>query len=95
MLRSLIAATVSLILPLDAAKPPNIVFVLFDDMGYGEPKCYREDTKLKTPNIDRLAAEGMRFTDAHSAASVCTPTRYGLLTGRYPWRIGQYGVLET
>ncbi|MGL5020087.1 MAG: sulfatase-like hydrolase/transferase, partial [Luteolibacter sp.] len=46
---------------------PNIVFVLFDDMGYGEPKCYREDTKLKTPNIDRLAAEGMRFTDAHSA----------------------------
>ncbi len=95
MLRSLIAATVSLILPLDAAKQPNIVFVLFDDMGYGEPKCYREDTKLKTPNIDRLAAEGMRFTDAHSAASVCTPTRYGLLTGRYPWRIGQYGVLET
>ncbi len=63
MLRSLIAATVSLILPLDAAKPPNIVFFLFDDMGYGEPKCYREDTKLKTPNIDRLAAEGMRFTD--------------------------------
>ncbi len=74
---------------------PNIVFVLFDDMGYGQPKCYREGTAFKTPNIDRLAREGMRFTDAHSAASVCTPTRYGVLTGRYPSRIGQYGVLTT
>ena len=74
---------------------PNIVYVLFDDMGYGEPTCYRADSKLKTPNIDRLAAAGMRFTDAHSASAVCTPTRYGLLTGRYPSRIGQYGVLQT
>jgi len=74
---------------------PNIVFVLFDDMGYGQPKCYREGTDFKTPNLDRLAREGMRFTDAHSAASVCTPTRYGVLTGRYPSRIGQYGVLTT
>jgi arylsulfatase A len=78
-----------------AAEKPNIIFVLFDDMGYGQPQCYRAETKLKTPNIDRLAAEGMRFTDAHSAASVCTPTRYGLLTGRYPSRIGQYDVLTT
>jgi len=78
-----------------AAEKPNIVFVLFDDLGYGQPKCYREDTTLKTPNIDRLAAEGMRFTDAHSASSVCTPTRYGVLTGRYPSRIGQFGVLTT
>jgi arylsulfatase A len=78
-----------------AAGPPNIVFVLFDDMGYGEPGCYRPDTKLKTPNLDHLAAAGMRFTDAHSASAVCTPTRYGLLTGRYPSRIGQYGVLTT
>jgi len=74
---------------------PNIIFVLFDDLGYGQPKCYREGTEFKTPNIDRLAKEGMRFTDAHSAASVCTPTRYGVLTGRYPSRIGQYGVLTT
>ncbi len=74
---------------------PNIVFVLFDDMGYGQPKCYREETKLTTPNLDRLAVEGMRFTDAHAAASVCTPTRYGVLTGRYPSRIGQYGVLTS
>ncbi len=80
----------------DAPKqPPNIVFVLFDDMGYGQPGCYREDSEFKTPNLDRLAADGMRFTDAHTAASVCTPTRYGLLTGRYPSRIGQFGVLTT
>ncbi len=89
------AAALSLLVPLHAADKPNIVFILFDDLGYGQPKCYREDTQLKTPNIDRLAAEGMRFTDAHSAASVCTPTRYGLLTGRYPSRIGQFGVLTT
>lgn len=78
-----------------SAKPPNIIYVLFDDMGYGEPGCYRKDSKLKTPNMDRLAAQGMRFTDAHSASSVCTPTRYGLLTGRYPSRIGQFGVLTS
>jgi arylsulfatase A-like enzyme len=82
-------------LPLAAAERPNIIFVLFDDMGYGQPKSYREGAEFKTPNVDRFAPEGMRFTDAHSAASVCTPTRYGVLTGRYPWRIGQYGVLAT
>jgi arylsulfatase A len=76
-------------------KNPNILFVLFDDMGYGQPTCYRNQSKLKTPNFDRLAGEGMRFTDAHTASSVCTPTRYGVLTGRYPSRIGQYGVLTT
>jgi len=77
------------------AEKPNIIFVLFDDMGYGQPKCYRDATEFKTPNMDLLAKEGMRFTDAHSAASVCTPTRYGVITGRYPSRIGQYGVLTT
>ena len=77
------------------AAKPNIIFVLFDDMGYGQPKCYRDGSEFQTPNIDRLAKEGMRFTDAHSPSSVCTPTRYGLLTGRYPSRIGQYGVLTT
>ena len=74
---------------------PNIVFILFDDMGYGEPPCYRVKSEFKTPNLDQLARDGMRFTDAHAAASVCTPTRYGILTGRYPARIGQYGVLTT
>ncbi|MEO6741930.1 MAG: arylsulfatase [Chthoniobacteraceae bacterium] len=74
---------------------PNIIFILFDDMGYGQPPCYRADSEFKTPNLARLAHEGMRFSDAHTAASVCTPTRYGILTGRYPSRIGQYGVLTT
>lgn len=79
----------------DAASPPNIVFVLFDDLGYGQPQSYNADSALRTPNLDRLASQGMRFTDAHSASAVCTPTRYGVLTGRYPWRIGQFGVLTT
>lgn len=74
---------------------PNIVFILFDDLGYGESPAFRADCEFKTPNIDRLAREGMRFTDAHSASAVCTPTRYGVLTGRYPLRIGQDGVLTT
>ncbi|MCB1090867.1 MAG: arylsulfatase [Verrucomicrobiae bacterium] len=78
-----------------AAALPNIVFVLFDDLGYGQPPCYAPETRFKLPNLDRLAAEGMRFTDAHSASAVCTPTRYGVMTGRYPWRIGQFGVLTT
>ena len=91
----LAALLLSTLIAFAAPARPNIVVILFDDMGYGQPKCYRGDTHLKTPNIDRLAAEGMRFTDAHSAAAVCTPTRYGLLTGRYPSRIGQYGVLTT
>ncbi len=74
---------------------PNIVFFLFDDMGYGQPQSYNPQSALRTPNLDRLATQGMRFTDAHSASAVCTPTRYGVLTGRYPSRIGQFGVLTT
>lgn len=65
---------------------PNIVLILVDDMGYGDPQCYVPDSKIPTPNIDQLAAEGIRFTDAHSPSSVCTPTRYSILTGRYAWR---------
>ena len=84
----------SLILWADESKP-NVVFVLFDDFGYGQPPSYRKDSPFKTPNIDRLAKQGIRFTDAHSAAANCTPTRYGVLTGRYPSRIGQFGVLKT
>lgn len=64
----------------------NIVIILADDLGYGDPSCYNPQSKVRTPNIDRLAREGVRFTDAHSNSSVCTPTRYGLLTGRYSWR---------
>ena len=76
-------------------KKPNIIFVLFDDLGYGQPQCYHPKSALRTPNLDKLASQGMRFSDAHSAAAVCTPTRYGILTGRYPSRIGQFGVLTT
>ena len=78
-----------------AAERPNIVFVLFDDFGWGQPPSNRGDSPFKTPSFDGLAREGMRFTDAHSAAANCTPIRYGLLTGRYPSRIGQFGVLNT
>jgi arylsulfatase A-like enzyme len=69
-----------------ADQPPNIVFILADDLGYGDLGCYNRDSKIPTPNLDRLASQGMRFTDAHSPASVCSPTRYALLTGRYAWR---------
>lgn len=65
---------------------PNIIYILADDMGFGDVSSYNAEAKTKTPNIDGLAAEGMRFTDMHSPSSVCTPTRYGILTGRYCWR---------
>ncbi len=69
----------------EASDPPNIIFILADDLGYGDLSSYGA-TAIQTPNIDRLASEGVLFTDAHSPSSVCTPTRYGLLTGRYCWR---------
>jgi len=69
-----------------AANRPNIVFILADDMGFGDLACQNPDSKVPTPNLDRLAAEGIRFTDAHSPSAVCTPTRYAALTGRYAWR---------
>lgn len=65
---------------------PNIVVIYTDDQGYGDASCLNPDAKFSTPNIDRLASEGMTFTDGHSSDSVCTPSRYGLLTGRYSWR---------
>lgn len=68
------------------AARPNIVYILADDMGYGDVRCLNKDGKIATPNMDRLAGEGMAFTDAHSGSAVCTPTRYGVLTGRYTWR---------
>ena len=65
---------------------PNIIYVLADDLGYGDLSVYNPNSPIRTPNLDRLAANGIRFTDAHTSASVCTPTRYGILTGRYNWR---------
>jgi arylsulfatase A len=74
---------------------PNIVIALCDDLGYGDPGCYNKASKVPTPHMDRLAAQGMRFTDAHTPSSLCTPTRYGLLTGRYCWRTSlKRGVLN-
>ena len=73
---------------------PNIVYLMADDMGFGDVGCYNPDARIPTPNMDRLAAEGIRFTDAHSPSAVCTPTRYGVLTGRYCWRSRlKWGVL--
>ena len=68
-----------------AVERPNVLFILADDLGYGDLSCYGAD-KVSTPHIDSLAAEGRRFTDVHSPCSVCTPSRYNLLTGRYAWR---------
>ena len=65
---------------------PNIVYILADDLGYGDVSINNLQGKINTPNIDKLAKQGMRFTDAHTTSSVCTPSRYSILTGRYPWR---------
>lgn len=72
------------------ASKPNIIVIFADDLGYGDVSCYGA-TKIRTPNIDRLASEGIRLTDAHSAASICSPSRYGLLTGHSPWRLHKKG----
>ena len=78
-----------------APKPPNVVVILADDLGYGDIERYNPASKIPTPNLNRIADEGMRFTDAHSPSAVCTPTRYGLLTGRYAWRTHlKSGVLQ-
>jgi arylsulfatase A-like enzyme len=65
---------------------PNVIVILADDMGYGDLACQNQDSKIPTPNLDRMAGQGVRFTDAHSPSGVCTPTRYSMLTGRYCWR---------
>ncbi|MEO0447305.1 MAG: arylsulfatase, partial [Verrucomicrobiota bacterium] len=86
-----------LLLPISAAEvtaPPNIIFILSDDQGYGDVSALNPESKIPTPHIDRIAQEGMIFSDAHSSSSVCTPTRYSILTGRYHWRTHlQKGVL--
>ena len=71
---------------------PNIVLVVADDLGYGDVGCYNPESKVPTPRLDQLASEGMRFTDAHSSSTVCTPTRYSLMTGRMCFRTGYRGV---
>jgi arylsulfatase A-like enzyme len=67
-------------------KKPNIIYILADDLGIGDVSLYNENSKIQTPNLDKMGKEGMKFTDAHTSSAVCTPTRYGILTGRYNWR---------
>lgn len=84
----------SLALAARAADKPNFIFILCDDLGYGDLACLNPEGKVPTPNLDRLAREGVTFTDAHTSSSVCSPTRYGVMTGRYNWRSKlQKGVL--
>lgn len=87
--------TALLCLPLCAADKPNILLILTDDLGYGDVGCYNAEAKVPTPHLDRLASEGMRFTDAHSPCTVCTPTRYTLLTGQMPFRVPNGGTVFT
>jgi arylsulfatase A len=89
LLTALLAAPLAALHADDGPKTagkPNVLIILADDLGYGDPRCFNAQSKTPTPNIDRLAREGMRFTDAHAAGSVCVPSRYGLITGRYPFR---------
>ena len=74
---------------------PNIIYIMADDMGYGDLGCYGA-TKIPTPNMNNVAANGIKFTDAHSSSAVCTPSRYSTLTGRYCWRTWlKYGVTSS
>lgn len=77
---------------LSAQKSPNILFIYADDLGYGDVSCYNPESKVSTPNIDRLAKDGIRFTDAHSPSTVCTPSRYSVMTGRMAFRLNYAGV---
>ena len=71
---------------LQGQNQPNIIYILADDMGPGDVMVYNKDAKFPTPHIDKMASEGVKFTDAHTSSAVCTPTRYGIITGRYSWR---------
>src|SRR6516225_3417651 len=78
-----------------AGERPNIVYILADDLGWGDLACYNPDSAIPMPNANRLASEGMRLSDMHSSSAVCTPSRYSILTGRYCWRTRlQSGVLN-
>ena len=73
------------------ADKPNVLFILSDDLGYGDVAVYNPDSKVPTPHLDRLAEEGMLFTDAHSPSTVCTPTRYSVMTGQMAFRVPRGG----
>ncbi|MEO0477775.1 MAG: sulfatase-like hydrolase/transferase, partial [Planctomycetota bacterium] len=91
--RSLLALVALMLFAFSAAADkPNIIIILTDDLGFGDIACYNPDSKVPTPHIDRLAERGMRFTDAHSPATVCTPTRFSVMTGAMCFRIGRSPV---
>ena len=94
---SSIVAGICLVLPLSAwaADRPNIVLVLADDLGYGDLSCYNPESTVPTPNLNRLAEQGLRFTDAHSPCTVCTPSRYSLMTGQMAFRVPRGGTVFT
>lgn len=94
---ALLYLVVALASSLIAESKPNIVILYADDLGYGDLQCYNPESKIPTPNLDKLASEGMRFTDGHSSSGICTPSRYAMLTGRYHWRkfhdiVGAFGA---
>jgi arylsulfatase A len=89
----LLAQITLLCAPAWAATKPHVLLILADDLGYGDLRCYNTQSKVPTPNIDRLAQEGMKFTDAHSAATVCTPSRYSLMTGQMAFRVPNGGTV--
>ncbi|MBC8355668.1 MAG: sulfatase-like hydrolase/transferase [Planctomycetes bacterium] len=95
LLTSIAAACFALSSSSWAADRPNIVFILADDLGYGDVGCYNPESRIPTPNLDRLATQGMRFTDAHSPCTVCTPTRYSLMTGQMAFRVPRGGTVFT
>ncbi|MEY3499849.1 MAG: hypothetical protein RL308_1518 [Bacteroidota bacterium] len=86
-MKKIIGLAISLLaaLSINAQQKPNVIFILTDDLGYGDLSCYGA-TKLSTPNLDKMAEQGIRFTNAHSTSATCTPSRYAIMTGQYPWR---------
>jgi arylsulfatase A len=95
MLAFLLVALCPLVANGAPPKHPNILLILADDLGYGDVRCYNDQSKVPTPHIDRLAREGLRFTDAHSPCTVCTPTRYSLMTGQMAFRVPHGGTVFT
>ena len=98
LLKTFLAGLAIALLPATAvlaADKPNILLILADDLGYGDVACYNDRAKAPTPNLDRLAREGMRFTDVHSPATVCTPSRYSLMTGQMAFRVPRGGIVFT
>ena len=91
-IRNCLLLVLSLPLLGKVVEKPNILLILADDLGYGDLQCYNSESKIPTPHCNRLARQGMLFTDAHSPSTVCTPTRYSILTGRMAFRLNYKGV---